>query len=123
MMGSLTEKISIEKVLTGCNVKYIKQANPLHLQTAIAAVSEAVAFPGVSVVLFEAPCIALFKPKLKRQVDKEHCTGCRRCVKEIGCPAISLDEKGKARIDTALCYGCSLCTQVCPAKAIGGTPL
>lgn len=123
MMGSLTEKVSIEKVLAGCNVKYIKKANPLHLQTAIATVSEAVAFHGVSVVLFEAPCIALFKPKLKREVQTDRCTGCRRCVKEIGCPAISLDETGKARIDTALCYGCSLCTQVCPAKAIGGISL
>lgn len=116
MMGNITEKISIENVLRGCNVKLIKKANPLELGNAVAVVQEAVAFKGVSAVIFEAPCIAIFKPQVKQEI-KENCTGCKRCIKEIGCPAIRL-EQGKAKIDSNLCYGCTLCRQVCPAKAI-----
>ena len=121
MMGNMTEKLHIDQVLAGCNVKCIKKANPLQLEEAVAAVTEAVAFPGVSVVIFEEPCIALFKSRPKLQVDAAKCVGCRRCVQEIGCPAISLTAAGKALIDENLCYGCDLCSQLCPTGAIGGS--
>ncbi len=119
MMGNITEKVSIEKVLKGCNVEFVKRANPLDLKAAIQTVQEAVAFPKVSVVLFEAPCIAIVKPEPKSMVN-EKCIGCKKCIREIGCPAISLTNDGKATIDTNLCYGCSLCRQICPVNAIGG---
>lgn len=119
MMGDLTEKIRIPDVLAGCNVKCIKRANPLHLDEAVQAVTEAVAYRGVSAVLFEAPCVAVVKPQEKRKI-KSSCTGCKRCIREIGCPAIYAAGDGKAKIDEALCYGCTLCMQVCPAGAIGG---
>lgn len=119
MMGDVTEKVNIEKVLRGCNVEFIKRANPLDLKLAIETVTEAVAFPKVSVVLFEAPCIAIVKPKPKSKVNEE-CIGCKKCIREIGCPAISLTSNGKSIIDTNLCYGCTLCSQVCPVNAIGG---
>ena len=118
-MGDVTEKVNIEKVLRGCNVEFIKRANPLDLKLAIETVTEAVAFPKVSVVLFEAPCIAIVKPKPKSKVN-EKCIGCKKCIREIGCPAISLTSNGKSIIDTNLCYGCTLCSQVCPVNAIGG---
>jgi len=120
MMGGVTEKVHIDKVLAGCNVKCIKHANPLRLEESIAAVTEAVAYPGVSVVIFEAPCIALFKAEPPLRVAAEKCIGCRRCINEIGCPAISLTTEGKAVIDENLCYGCDLCSQLCPVQAIGG---
>ena len=120
MMGNMTEKVHIDKVLAGCNVKCIKKANPLHLEEAVTAVTEAVAFPGVSVVIFEEPCIALFKSRPKLAVAPDVCIGCRRCINEIGCPAISVTAEGKALIDGNLCYGCDLCSQICPVGAIGG---
>lgn len=119
MMGNITEKISIEKVLTGCQVKMIKTADPLDLQEAVKAVTEAVEYQGVSAVIFRSPCIALTKTEKTLQVT-EACTGCLRCLKEIGCPAMTKTEDNKAAIQTALCSGCTLCSQVCPAKAIGG---
>lgn len=117
MMGNITEKISIEKVLRGCNVQFVKKANPLDQAAAVKAVQEAVAFKGVSAVIFEAPCIALVKPQKKQEV-KAGCIGCKRCIQEIGCPAIRM-EGGRAKIDRDLCYGCTLCRQVCPVQAIG----
>jgi indolepyruvate ferredoxin oxidoreductase alpha subunit len=118
MMGNITEKISIEKVLKGCNVGYVAKANPLDLKEAIKTVSEAVEYKGVSAVIFESPCIALFKPSDIQQVQ-ENCIGCQKCIRELGCPAMSVSGD-KVTVDQNLCNGCKLCVQVCPVNAIGG---
>ena len=118
MMGNLSEKISIENVLRGCGVSYIKKSNPLHFEEAVEAVTQAANHKGVSVVIFESPCIAMIKPKNISQV-KENCTGCKKCMKEIGCPAMSIKER-KVNIHPDFCYGCKLCRNICPVKAIGG---
>ncbi|MCE5287590.1 MAG: indolepyruvate ferredoxin oxidoreductase subunit alpha [Pelosinus sp.] len=118
MMGNITEKISIEKVLKGCNVGYVVKANPLKLAEAVNAVAKAVDYKGVSAVIFESPCIALFKGSDIQEV-KENCVGCQTCICELGCPAMSI-QGGKVTIDQNLCNGCKLCVQVCPVQAIGG---
>gem|GEM_PF-2982784 len=38
----------------------------------------------------------------------------------IGCPAISL-KAGKAHVDTTLCVGCGVCSQLCRFDAFAGT--
>lgn len=120
MMGNITDKISIEAVLRAIGVKFVKRQNPFDLKGAIGAVREAMDYPGVSAVLFEAPCIAVTKPGTPLSVDAEKCTACRRCIRELGCPAVVLDhENGKVKIERAMCTGCSVCAQVCPAGAIG----
>jgi len=118
MMGNIAGKISIENVLRGCGVGFVKKANPLDFEAAIAVVTEATEYKGVSVVIFEAPCIAIIKPN-KIQRVKENCIGCKKCIKEIGCPAMSSKEN-KVEIHPDLCYGCQLCTNTCPVKAVGG---
>ena len=118
MMGNISKKISIENVLRGCGVGFIKKANPLDFEEAIEVVTQATNYQGVSVVIFEAPCIAVTKPNKTQQV-KENCIGCKKCINEIGCPAMSIHE-GKVSIHPDLCYGCKLCTHICPVKAIGG---
>ncbi|HCA29981.1 MAG TPA: indolepyruvate ferredoxin oxidoreductase subunit alpha, partial [Ruminococcaceae bacterium] len=82
-------------------------------------ITEAASFKGVSAVIFEAPCIQVSKPAPLLEVDIEKCTGCKLCIKELGCPAMSM-ENGKAVISPSMCYGCSICAQVCPFDAIGG---
>ena len=120
MMGNMTEKVHIDKVLAGCNVKCIKKANPFQLEESMAAVREAVAYQGVSAVIFEEPCIALFKSRPALRIAADKCIGCKRCIQEIGCPAMSFAADGKAVINADMCYGCNLCTQLCPVGAIGG---
>ena len=90
------------------------------LAAAKEAVSQAVAHGGcVRAVVLEGPCASLVKGAKPLTVDREACLGCRRCVRELGCPALSMRE-GKAQIDAALCNGCSLCQQVCPANCLKG---
>jgi indolepyruvate ferredoxin oxidoreductase alpha subunit len=118
MMGSISEKIDIFNLVKACGVKHVVKANPFELEKSIPVVQEAVNHEGPSVVIFEAPCIALFKPE-KTYTVREKCISCKKCINEIGCPAISMKD-GKAYIEPSLCYGCDLCAQVCPIGAIGG---
>lgn len=118
MMGSISEKVDIHNMLSACGVKHIQKANPFEHKNAVDAVRNAVNFEGPSAVIFEAPCIALFKPS-KRMSINDKCTSCKKCIREIGCPAMCLQD-GKPVIEPSLCYGCTLCTQICSFDAIGG---
>ncbi|HBR02125.1 MAG TPA: indolepyruvate ferredoxin oxidoreductase subunit alpha [Ruminiclostridium sp.] len=119
MMGNISEKVSIYNILSAIGVKHIARANPFNLTEAKRVITEAASFKGVSAVIFEAPCIQVSKPAPLLEVDIEKCTGCKLCIKELGCPAMSM-ENGKAVISPSMCYGCSICAQVCPFDAIGG---
>ena len=129
MMGEIVEKISIEKILEGIGVSPIIQVNPFDQKAAVEAVQKASEAPGVSAIIFKAPCIAIaqkvgWEKPHALTVDSEKCIGCRKCINELGCPALSVsftkNDKGKqlVEIDKSLCTGCSLCSQVCPVKAI-----
>lgn len=118
--GAPAPRIDIEGVLRALGVGKVVRANPFRMREAVEKVREAAAFAGVSAVLFEAPCINLGpRPQTLFEVDAAACTGCRACIGQIGCPAVSL-RAGKAFIEPSLCYGCSLCAQVCPHGAIKG---
>lgn len=118
--GEVAEVISIEGVLKALGVSTVLTANPFDLAAAIDTVKEAAAAAenAVAAIVFRAPCIAVTKPAPAFKVA-ENCIGCKKCVKELGCPAIVRDGD-KVRIDPALCTGCGLCATVCPVKAIGG---
>ena len=119
MMNSISEKVDIYGVVKACGVGHIEKGNPLDFKNAVEIIKKAVDFKGPSAVIFESPCIALFKPVVKYKVN-DNCKKCKKCITEIGCPAISTID-GKAVIEPSLCYGCGLCTYVCPFNAIGGS--
>lgn len=117
MMRGISEKIDIATVLKGLGVGFVEKANPFEQKTAIEVVRRAAAHEGVSVVIFEAPCIALLRDTSPCTVD-DTCKKCGKCAREIGCPAIRFDETGRAVIEPSLCTGCGLCRSVCPFGAI-----
>lgn len=118
MMGDIIEKIDIVKILEGIGVKKIVTVNPFDLESAVGAVRECADIPGVKAIIFKAPCIALTKPTKKMEIT-DKCIKCKKCIKEIGCPAITVSE-GKVIINRTLCTGCGLCSKICPVNAIGG---
>ena len=127
LMGERRKPVSIEAVLKAVGFECIVHADPLNLQQSIDAAREAIDFEGPSAIMFESPCVQLFKPAAPVVLDAQRCTGCKKCITEIGCPGIGFDidargpksgERGQAFIDAGQCNGCGLCTQVCPFDCI-----
>lgn len=117
MMGEIVEKVSIEKILWAIGVSNVVTVNPLNLQEAVKSVEEAAALSGVRAVIFKSPCIAVSKPKASFEVKEGKCINCKKCVRDLGCPAIVQTEDG-VYIEPSLCFGCTICAQVCPVGAI-----
>lgn len=119
MMGEVVAKVNIEAVLQGIGVTAVETVNPLDLAKSIEVVRKMAGLPGVKAVIFKYPCIAITKPEGKMSVDIDKCVGCRKCIREIGCPGLIIRD-GQVIIDESLCTGCGLCSQICPFEAIGG---
>ena len=134
MMGQVVDKISIEKILEAIGVSPVITVNPFDQKASIEAVKTASEAPGVSAIIFKAPCISIasklgYKLPGPKSVDTDKCIGCRKCINELGCPALSVaavpepvegpaNKKRLVEIDKSLCTGCGLCSQVCPTGAI-----
>lgn len=118
MMGQIVDKVDIRKVLEGIGVKKILTVDPLNLEEAVAAVRECAECAGVKAIIFKSPCIAISKPD-KKCVISDACIQCKKCIREIGCPAL-ITKDGNVTIDRNLCTGCGLCSKICPVNAIGG---
>ncbi len=115
--------VSIEEVVRGCGVKWLKVVDPYELKTTVDAVKEALGQTGVSVIIARRECALIAKRDSngaimkKHFIDQEACKKCRTCVDRFQCPAISSIDEVQT-IDDALCAGCGVCAQVCPYKAI-----
>ena len=117
-MGQAVDKVDMEKVLRAIGVEDVRVLDPLDLETAVENVRELAEGKGVRAVIFRSPCVALFRSARKVRVDADKCIGCRKCIREIGCPALSFD--GKHAVTDGQCNGCGLCVNLCPVKAISG---
>lgn len=121
MMGDIVASVSIEKILLAIGVTAVETVNPLDLSAAKECVKRVSALSGVKAIIFKSPCIALAKSKTAKPVTiaEDKCIQCKKCMRELGCPGIVVRE-GRVTIDTSLCTGCQVCTQVCPVHAITG---
>ena len=64
-------------------------------------------------------CSSQDKGKATMNACDKGCIGCKKCIRDLGCPAIVMND-GKICIDASMCTGCHLCSQVCPVCAIAG---
>ena len=118
MMGEVSAAVSIENVLKGIGLEFVRTVDPLDYTKSVEVIKEAAALKGVRAVIFKSPCIAIVKSGAPLAVDSAKCVGCAKCIRELGCPALSFSEK-KAVIDETLCNGCGLCAKICPTGCIG----
>ena len=116
MMGDVVNKINIEAVLKGLGVKKVITVDPLNLDETVKAVNKCAKTKGVKAIIMKSPCIALSKPTEKCVIN-DSCIKCKKCIREIGCPAISVIDE-KVVIDASMCTGCGLCAAICPKSAI-----
>jgi len=116
--GDPASKIDLEALCRAVGIDRVRVVDPYDLAACDAAIKEELAADAPSVIISRRPCALLkyvkAKPSLK--IDTEKCRSCRACMK-IGCPAISFKDN-KAHIDSTLCVGCGVCSQLCKFGAI-----
>ena len=124
LMGTQSQPIDIAAVCRALGCDLVQEVDPLDRVAAQEVAKAALACEGVSVIIFKSPCVQLFKALEPVQVQSDVCTGCGRCVRETGCPALSMTapsdahKRGCAQIDATLCNGCDLCTSYCAFGAL-----
>ncbi len=127
LMGTQSAPLEIARILQALGVKSVHVADPLNRSAAEDASIKALKVQGPSAVIFQSPCIWLKRNDRVARVNIHKCTGCKKCITEVGCPAVGFDmeargaksgKRGQALIDPSQCNGCSLCAQVCPFQAI-----
>ena len=117
--GKEVPPVSIEKILRAIGLTEVVTMNPFDFKEAVETVKRVADLPGVKAIIFKSPCVTYVKPTAKSHIDGDKCTGCRKCIKSLGCPGLIINE-GKAAIDDSQCTGCTLCGQICPVGAISG---
>ena len=117
--GKEVPAVSIEKVLRAIGLTEVVTMNPLDYEEAGETVKRVADLPGVKAIIFQSPCVTYVKPSAKSHIDADKCTGCRKCINNLGCPGLIMKD-GKAAIDESQCTGCTLCEQICPVGAISG---
>ena len=118
--GDPATKIDLEALCHALGINRVRVVDPYDLKATEKVIMEELAIDEPSVIISRRPCALLksvkAKPALK--VDADKCKACKACSK-IGCPAITKKD-GKAFIDSTLCVGCGVCTQLCAFDAILG---
>jgi indolepyruvate ferredoxin oxidoreductase, alpha subunit len=126
--GEKGRPVLIPDLVRACGVGFLREADPYDLRAFMDLLRAADAYcrspeGGVAVVIAKHPCL-LDREARKSQAAyamsvTEDCTGCRHCLDDFECPALSLDEAdGRVVIDGVRCVGCGVCAQVCAEGAI-----
>jgi indolepyruvate ferredoxin oxidoreductase alpha subunit len=124
--GKIEPKVSLEKLVRGCGVKQAATINPLQVeksQQVLQDFKDKMNEAGVSVIISKSPC-PLFEARMTKKQKKivfrtdgsKSCAECKKCLKELGCPAFYVESSSGIEhvlIDESLCRGCSVCSQIC----------
>jgi indolepyruvate ferredoxin oxidoreductase alpha subunit len=115
--GDPAGKIDLEALCRAMGFERVRVVDPYNLEECDRVLKEELAVEAPSVIISRRPCALLkyVKHNPPLNVNRDKCVGCKSCMR-IGCPAISMKD-GKATIDTTLCVGCNVCSQLCPVGA------
>jgi indolepyruvate ferredoxin oxidoreductase alpha subunit len=125
------KKLSIERVAKAMNIPTIV-VDPWQMEDAVNKIKNHLQHykEGPRLIISRRECVTKTIRSIKEiqpfTIIPDKCVGCRICIDQLGCPAISLDpstledKHPKPIIDPKLCTACSLCAEVCPVDAISG---
>ena len=126
--GSKGEKVSLEELIRGCGVRWIKTIDPYDVENLVKLLKEARKYTqkrdgGIAVIVARHPCLIRY-PDVSRENPvkveiNSACDGCQYCLDYFECPALYLnEEKDRVEIDRNLCVDCGVCIHACPKGAI-----
>lgn len=118
LKGEEVKQFDFEAVAKAIGAGYVRTVDPIKGEELDEAVAAAMEFDGTSVVIAKRACVLTEPDQFPgiMQINQDNCTQCKLCLR-IGCPSISIHDN-KLEIDQNLCFGCSLCQQVCSHEAI-----
>jgi len=123
-MGETAPHISIENIVKGIGVEWVRTVHAYDMDEMVKAFKEASEHDGVSVIVAKDPCILTKEgaketkgPKVAT-IDQEKCVKCHICIRTFACPAFYTEEERTVKINDLLCTGCMACLEVCPHDAI-----
>ena len=125
--GRIEPKVSLEKLVRGCGVNLTTTINPLQIKKSLQIIQDTKDKmhheEGVSVLISKSPCPLYENRMLKKKKkivfktdESKSCADCKKCLKELGCPAFYVESSEGAEhvlINESLCIGCSVCSQIC----------
>ena len=126
--GDAAPTVDLRALCRALGVGWVKVVDPYDLAGIRLALAEAVAQPGVSVVITNRPCVEM--PVKVRDhpftVVDGACIACQACM-NLGCPSITWSSgwhegRRKVQIDAVTCTGCTVCVQTCVPGAIVPAP-
>jgi indolepyruvate ferredoxin oxidoreductase alpha subunit len=123
--GKKVEPIKIENIVASFGIKNLKVVNAYSQEQIQSAAKELAEKNELGVIISRGMCRLLMKRMLRAQgkefakyrIDQKKCIKCGICTDKFACPAI-VKEGNKFWINEDICWGCSVCAQICPAKAI-----
>ncbi len=126
--GRKGNAISLETIVKGCGVEYIKVIDPFDTKNMIQTVKDAAEYVddpdgGIAVIISRHPCVIGFKdeaiPEKIEVCVSDECDDCGFCHMRFECPAMVRDsENEKTEINKVLCAECGVCVQICPRDAV-----
>jgi indolepyruvate ferredoxin oxidoreductase alpha subunit len=126
--GSEGKKVSLEELIKGCGVKWIKTIDPYDVENLIKLLKEARKYTqrsdgGIAAIVARHPCLIRYPDVWKEHPVKVEisgdCDGCHYCLDYFECPALYLsEEKDRVEIDRNFCVDCGVCIHACPKAAI-----
>ena len=118
--------ISIEGLVKGCGVDFIRIVDPYDVPLLIQLLKEADHYAreeeqGVAVIIARHPC-PIYAEREKRRGGEiaigEDCDLCGVCTELFECPALQQGPQNRPVVDQALCTTCGVCLSICPHDAI-----
>ncbi len=120
LQGLPSKEVRIEDIGRACGLERIFTIDPYDLEQSEEVIFREIEAQEPSLIISRAPCPLRQRKRVGpiRAIEEDECRGCELCL-GLGCPAIEGGD-GNPHINAALCAGCGLCQQVCPAGAILG---
>lgn len=125
--SSNTRRVNLDRIVEAIGVDYLKVIQPFEMDDAVDVIKEGLLGKGVRVIISREEC-AITRGRREPwqriyEIDSKKCTFCKSCLRETGCPALSvkaMEDNQVMWIDPELCTGCSLCYTCCRFDSIHG---
>ena len=122
--GSKGNAISLETIVKGCGIDYLKIIDPFDTKNMVKVIKDAGKYAhdpegGIAVIIARHPCVIGFRdeaiPEKIKVMVLDDCDDCGFCHTRFECPALIRNrETQKTEIDPVLCVQCGVCINVCP---------